>query len=162
MTNNNLEWLIGASVGIGRTKKEAAHALMEVKANKPFPEEVIDLYQNDNYIEKLIKQYQGQTLEDEPNQEVIDKVIRTKERLNKVKDEYSKEIFLEQLKDDCFDPKTGVLTPFGYHLSKREEGEDKFYMLLDCNDMHYWNDAHGYEEVDERLKTIGASLNCNV
>ena len=162
MTNKSLEWLVGTSVGIGRTKNEAERALMDVKKNKPFPEEVINSYNNDNYLNNLIQTYQGPTLEDEPNQDVIDKVSRTKERLNKIKDEDSKEIFLEQIKDDCFDSKTGVLTPFGYHLSKKDEGEDKFYLLMDCNDMHYWNDAKSYEQVDERLKSIGASLNSNV
>lgn len=169
MENKNLEWIIGSCVGIGKTKREASSALFDIKESKKEefddPEKVIDLYRNhrEEYIDKSVGKYDGERLEDEPNVEIESKAERTRERYSQIESPQAREIFLEQIKEDCIDPRTGVLTPFGDCILESEEyKENTFYLMFDADDMHYWNDSKGFEKVDERLDTIGKSLKNNI
>lgn len=76
--------------------------------------------------------------------------------------------FFAEIKSKMTDAKTGTLTPFGYRFQLQQngllipkKGEERFTVLFDVNDMHYWNDSKngGYNRVSEKLDLIGRALN---
>lgn len=182
-----LELLLGLKAGIGRNFAEAESALnrakelkvglnsslspqeaiakiMEQKAEGIYP---IYFYQNDLpgleerdfKKEEVIKELVNEV------DEAVEDLRFYEEKFGRDSDEYQR--YARKVKRNSYDPSTQALTPFGYQFklaverknpSALPEGMEHFVILIDANDMHYWNDKVGYQGVDKHLYVVGKSL----
>lgn len=181
----SLEILISLGAGIGTTFQEAEAALHQAKTKKEqlCPTDDISLslakiqanITSKNYA---IAKYVGPHLEDLPDSaytsqgKVGDQVQKTITNLDQIKNNYGEDspaykIIFNMIHDQCYDFNTGTLTPFGYHfkLATAENHPTKlkrYCIIVDANDMHYWNSKVGYDRVTQALSLIGQTLASSV
>ncbi len=186
MTQTHL--IIGLKAGIGKTFQEAELALTDAKKKKEkinphdTPSEALAKIElNINSRNYAISYYTGPTLEIKTDSlytlkhSVEFDVLQTMTSLEKVLQNYGKNSLAyrslsEQIEKRCLDSTTQALTPFGYnfklsteidhhrHHPSSEQHIARYRVIIDGNDMHYWNDTIGYDAVTERLKVIGQTL----
>jgi hypothetical protein len=172
-----LEYILGLKAGIGRSFKEAEIALNKANALKEnllptdTPEEanrkIGQRIQSGDYA---IVQYCGEQIANVQDITLEKTVFGSLKRLNLIKSRYGDDteaykFFKEEQEDRSHDPSTGALTPFGYimhqmfdYFEELPTGVERFLILADVNDMHYWNAVSGYEDVSLHLAAIGKSL----
>lgn len=171
---------VGLAAGIGATINQAESALHAAKDLKK------DLLDSDSRevaretVEEAITQgryairtfREGDLLCDlvEPNDHaLINKVGKAVNTLRDLERRYGRNSVAYQaaydlLNDHARDDGTGALTPFGYvlhsflHPIAVPDGHQSLKVIVDANDMHYWNANVGYEAVTHHLQAIGAAL----
>lgn len=140
---------IKVSCGIGRSFEEAARAVAVAKKNKGKSEFNIEVYNGARLRSKLPESFKQ----------------RVQEYLK-----LSKELSNDQIKIlenfTLKDPLTGLLNKTGFVL-KLEELKQKgvvegYYLLLDLDDLHDWNNKLGYTEVDRYIEVIGQTIKNNI
>ncbi len=181
-------FLISLKAGIGKTFQEAELALNEAKKSKEkifstdsLQQALAKIEQNIRTRNYAISSYTGPTLETKTDSlytlkhSVEFDVLQTMTALEKVLQTYSTDslayrALCEQIEKRCLDSTTQALTPFGYnfklstqidqhrHHPSSEQHIARYRIIIDGNDMHYWNDTIGYDAVTERLKVIGQTL----
>ncbi|GEM_PF-6554378 len=181
-------FIIGLKAGIGKTFQEAELALTDTKKKKEkinshdtLLEALVKIEQNIHARNYAISHYTGPTLEIKTDSlytlkhSVDFDVLQTMTSLEKVLQKYGPEslayhTLFEQIEKRCLDHTTSALTPFGYHFKlateidphrhhpSSEQHIARYRIIVDGNDMHYWNDTVGYDAVTDRLKLIGQTL----
>ncbi len=180
-----LEFILNVKAGIGRSFHEAEAALNQAKALK---EKIKDSdtpqVARDKVLAKIrtreyaIVLYAGDPLRtsgtvDFKAQEALEKdVADALADMNALRREYGFGSsaclrYERRIKSQSHDAATGALTPFGYVLQQQQQpnvpmppGMERFYILIDANDMHYWNndDKAGYEDVTRHINAIGRGV----
>ena len=162
-------FILGISVGIGNSIKEAQEALKNAKSLKETVErdKPIKIRFDGPYS---IAQYSGHHL--------LDEAVALKELDAdlKILNTYSgnPEVYADMLKlieGKRHDHSTNTLTPYGYqfHLNQIVERERSEYgrtpqrqlLFFDCNNMHYWNELTNYDEVTRHIAAVGSALSHN-
>lgn len=182
-----LELLLGLKAGIGRNFVEAEIAMNHAKSLKEKIEEtdrpqeattkVIHQHQEGRYA--IAFKNDSDTIDDgidfkkeEVSRTLQEEVEKAITGLNFYEQKYGKEsqeyqIYSQMIESISFDPSTKALTPFGYYFKRQTEreknldlpeGVEHFVILIDANDMHYWNSKVGYQGVDKHLYAIGKAL----
>lgn len=177
----SLEYVIGISAGIGRSFAEANAALKVAKENKLDisgcqPEEAISLIKEAFELGHYsIHLYDGPPKRSKPVFKEIDSLEKDLEEdlvfLDDVKERYgAKSLAYDALesmvKKRKHDPLTGALSPYGYLFKKKTEkipisfpnGIEHFTVLIDGNNMKYWNDHFEYNDVSAHLAALGQAL----
>lgn len=181
----SLEFTVGLKAGIGTSFEKAEAALKraselkeQISEDDVFEVARDKVLRNINDNKYAIVLYEGEEILNEENvnpeeeEELETRVRRSIDDLGAVKNEYGEhslayEALENQINERSSDPTTGALTPFGYLLKQQTqvikpkelpEGIEHFYILIDANDMHYWNDKKTYGEVTRHLKAIGQAL----
>ena len=162
-------FILGLSVGIGSSVKEAQTALKTAKSLKEKIEEgePIKIRFNGPYS---IAQYSGDPLLDEAV--ALEELKADLEILNIYSG--NPRIYADMLKlieGKRYNYSTGTLTPYGYQLQLKQivEREITKYgrapqrqlLFFDCNDMKHWNDLTDYDEVTRHIAVVGSALNHN-
>ncbi|MBI2208434.1 hypothetical protein HYU50_02980 [Candidatus Woesearchaeota archaeon] len=162
-------FILGLSVGIGDSIKEAQEALKNAKSLKETVEEgkPIKIRFNGPYS---IAQYSGSPLLDEAM------ALKELETDLGILNSHSgnPRVYADMLtliEGKRYDHSTGTLTPYGYQFQleqsvERERSEygrtqQRRLLFFDCNDMHHWNDLTDYDEVTRHIAAIGRALSHN-
>ncbi len=184
----SLEFIIGVKAGIGRTFEEAEEALKQTKNLKEkissqdsIPNALQKIHHTLLSKQYAFIRYEGPSLATKNDslytlrQTVDFDVFQTITNLNKVLQQYGENSLAyravsHQIEKRCIDDSTTALTPFGYHFKIAHEinphrnlhsNVDNIYryrVIVDANDMHFWNDKLGYDKVSAQLNIIGKTL----
>ncbi len=154
--NNSLEdMIITLSGGIGRSVKEAELALKKAKKRKKDKLKYnVAIYignrlRDDSFINKEYKEIYN----------AISDLERKIELLSNEKERSELKEYMDKIKKIYYDPKTKLLTELGYYAEiKNKNNSHGFYILLDGDNMHEWNDKIGYKNVDLFLSSIGQGI----
>lgn len=174
-----LELILGVKAGIGRNFAEAEAALKAAQNLKEIIEEtdapqtalgkIIAKYLSQDYAIVLYdKSLKISLSADSDNQELLSQVQQIIDCSKDIEETYGKnskayKVLQKIIENFSFDPATKALTPFGYLLNTSPleslpSWAERFFILIDVNDMHYWNSQVGYEKVSRYLKIIGQTL----
>lgn len=172
-----LEFILGLKAGIGHNLCEAEQAMNGAKLKKEKIVETDSVEVAKQKIEAIIavgvypiKVYDGPPLAELPNTALIRRVTASLTRLQSIEQEYGTSspayhALKAEIGQQCTDPATLALTPFGYTFLQVENPSlvaasilDRHIILIDANNMHYWNDKMGYDKVSARLNAIGRAL----
>ncbi len=144
----NTSGIINVSCGIGRSFDEAANAVAEAKKHKR------RMYNIEIYVGKRLRSKIPAGFKRK-----IKNYIKFSDTLTENQKKMLEGITLH-------DPVTGLLNKTGFFLNlerlRRIKINQGYYMLLDLDDLHYWNKKIGYSEVDKRLGKIGRSVLMNI
>lgn len=144
----NTSGIINVSCGIGRSFDEAANAVAEAKKHKKRMYN-IEVYAGKRLRSKIPISFKRK----------IKNYIKFSDTLKENQKKMLESITLH-------DPVTGLLNKTGFFLNlerlRRIKISQGYYMLLDLDDLHYWNKKLGYSEVDKRLGKIGRSVLMNI
>jgi hypothetical protein len=181
-------FFITLKAGIGRTFQEAEIALTSSKSLKEqinptdSPQETFaKIRQTLSEKRYAISQYLGPTLEEKTDsmytlkQSVDLDVSQTLRDQQNIIDTYGRDspanqALQRQIEKRCLDQTTGAFTHFGYHFTiardinnhrhhpSSQTNISRYRIIIDGNDMHYWNDQVGYDTVTERLRLIGLTI----
>ncbi|MCL6500714.1 MAG: GGDEF domain-containing protein, partial [Candidatus Pacearchaeota archaeon] len=141
--------IITVSCGIGRSFEEAARAVNRAKKKK-------------GRFSYNIEVYRGTRLRS-PIPESFKQRVKEYAQLSKV-------LSCEQKKTlenfSLRDPVTGLLNKTGFVLKleslKKKGALEGYYILLDLDDLHYWNNKIGYTKVDKIIAMIGKVVMENI
>ena len=132
--------IITVSCGIGKSFEEACNAAIKAKKLKGKKKYQIQIYKGRRLRSKL-----NQSIKDKVNSYL--KLYRT---LSKEQRELLKNFALR-------DSITGMLNKIGFVL-KMKRFKEGYYVLLDLDNVHYWNKKLGYAKVDEIIELIGKEI----
>ena len=180
-----LEALLGVKVGWGGNFAEADLAIKDATKLKIELNDATDNIESAitkvelSYKEgnEAISMYNGDPIKDNPDfkskkvmTELKAQVKRTERDLKELEKTYGEnstafQLYAARVQEESYDASTGALTAFGRVLKQTElegkeipDGMKRFTLLVDANNMHFWNDKIGYTNVDRHLYSIGASI----
>lgn len=137
--------LITASCGIGRSFEEAAKAITLAKKSKGKRKYNISVYSGKRLRSKIPLGFKKR----------VKKYLKLTKKLNKRDMKVLEEFSLH-------DPITGLLNKTGFVLRleqlRKMKINEGYYILIDLDNLHYWNEKLGYNEVDQRIGIIGKEI----